>query len=261
MNKHWYKALSLLRFLSRTNGGQQDLARAYSNRLLASSKVKSSAITAIEERRKALKKSDEVISVTDFGAGSHFNSSSQKQVSRIASYGISTPHICRLLYAIAQHIPGHQILELGTSLGISASYLAAAHPEHHITTIEGSDAIAQVAATTLRPYEQQITQVVGSFQTILNPTLSKLSHIDLAYIDGHHDGDATKHYFQAILPKMTTNAIVVLDDIYWSEDMTEAWFDLVKHPSVAFAIDYYHLGILCIGEDKNDILFDKRGLF
>jgi hypothetical protein len=49
---------------------------------------------------------------------------------------------------------------------------------------------------------------------------------------------------------MDQTAIFVFDDIYWSEEMTEAWQIIQNDPDVNFSIDLYMMGIAII--DKNE---------
>ena len=37
---------------------------------------------------------------------------------------------------------------------------------------------------------------------------------------------------------------IVIDDIYWSEDMNEAWKEIISDDSVAFSIDLFRMGIV-----------------
>jgi hypothetical protein len=46
-------------------------------------------------------------------------------------------------------------------------------------------------------------------------------------------------------------ALILMDDIYWSKGMQRAWTDLSSRPEVACSIDLYNLGILVMGKDLN----------
>jgi predicted O-methyltransferase YrrM len=68
--------------------------------------------------------------------------------------------------------------------------------------------------------------------------------IDFVFIDANHKYDAVIQYFNVILPKLTENSIVVFDDIYWSDGMTQAWNEIKNYPQVVATIDLFHIGIV-----------------
>jgi len=66
------------------------------------------------------------------------------------------------------------ILELGTSLGISTSAFALARPDAIIHSIEGCSGIASTAAETFEKHGFDNIKVhIGSFEKILPPLLQK----------------------------------------------------------------------------------------
>ena len=71
-----------------------------------------------------------------------------------------------------------------------------------------------------------------------------MKQVDLAYLDGNHSYTATIDYFNKILPYTNQNSVIVLDDIYWSNEMLKAWKQLTQHPSVTYSIDIYSSGFL-----------------
>ena len=43
---------------------------------------------------------------------------------------------------------------------------------------------------------------------------------------------------------MHDDSFIIFDDINWSEEMKEAWKEIIKHPSVRISIDVYMMGIV-----------------
>src|SRR4051812_25956894 len=58
---------------------------------------------------------------------------------------------------------------------------------------------------------QNVHVVVGAFEARLPEVLSR-APVDYAYIDGHHDGQATTSYFDLIGASSNPGALMVLDD-------------------------------------------------
>src|SRR5690606_6597761 len=111
-------------------------------------------------------------------------------------------------------------LELGTCLGISGSYQAAAlelNADGRLVTVAGAEPVAAIAGETLARLGHGRTRLVtGRFQDTLADVLARHRPFDYAFIDGHHEEHATLDYFEAILPALTDEALLVFDDIRWS---------------------------------------------
>jgi predicted O-methyltransferase YrrM len=204
----------------------------------------------LENLRTSLLLNQEVIQVKDFGAGSRSIKGDSRQISNIASTSLSHKTKCRILFQITEHYQCQHILELGTSLGISSAYTASTARNKNVITLEGDPNIAKVAQTMHQKAGlNNIKIITGPFAETLAPTLMDLPGIDLAFIDGHHQYEATKKYFDQIIEKCHAGSIIILDDIYWSEGMTRAWEEVIKHPKVSLTIDLYDIGILFLNPD------------
>jgi predicted O-methyltransferase YrrM len=143
-------------------------------------------------------------------------------------------------------------LELGTSFGITSSYLAAADPNAKVYTIEGSPAIANIAQITFGRFDlKNIELVTGNFTDVLPGLLARLKTIDLAFIDGNHRKEPTLDYFQQLLKHSTPSTILIFDDIHWSAGMEEAWAEIQQHPSITLTIDLFFIGIVFLNPDIN----------
>jgi len=205
---------------------------------------------SIENQRKSLLQNRQSIEVEDLGAGSGYTSSNIRRIDKIAATAVSSSGKCRMLHRIATHYQPTSILELGTSLGISTSYLA-----HVATTvtIEGSQAIADVAAIIFKNQNLSIDQKVGDIADVLKTLESEHQKFDLIYADGNHRKEATLEYFESLIPLLNKNGVILFDDIYWSKGMTEAWNIIKADPRVKRTIDLYTFGIVEIGESDSSI--------
>ena len=103
----------------------------------------SQPLKLIEEKRQKFLKSNEKIEVVDFGAGSKGSSATKKSIRNIAQYAVSPPFQCLWLYHLVRAQKINRVLELGTSLGITAAYLAQGNPHVQVTTIEGDPNISK----------------------------------------------------------------------------------------------------------------------
>lgn len=200
------------------------------------------------EKRKQLRSNPSTIEVTDFGAGSRAGLTKTRSISGIAKKGSPDKKFLKLLFKIAHYYDSKNILELGTSLGISTSFLASAHSKSKVVTIEGCPRTAKIAQQTFDDLNlRNIELIVGQFDEQLGSALTENQPFDLIYIDGNHREEATVHYFEQIEKRAAKEAIFILDDIYWSAGMTRAWKKIKGHKNVSVTLDLFRMGIVFTG--------------
>lgn len=187
------------------------------------------------------------ISVTDFGTGN----SSKRRISTIASRTLKKPKSAELLFRLANYFSPSNILELGTSLGITTSYLASANSKSQIHTLEGCPEIAAIASQTFKTLKlDNVNLTIGSFDENLESVLSSIPSLDFIFIDGNHRKEPTIKYFQACLKASNDKTVFIIDDIHWSAEMNEAWLALKQHPKVTISIDLFDIGILILSPNS-----------
>ncbi|MBS1729763.1 MAG: class I SAM-dependent methyltransferase [Bacteroidetes bacterium] len=198
----------------------------------------------IENERKSLMANDQVITIEDFGAGSRIFTGLERKISGIARTSLKPAKYSRLLYHILAYYKPRTSIELGTSLGITASYLAKANPNGKLITMEGSAAIASIAKNTFSKLSIENIEVAeGNFDQELPRVLKKNPVIDFAFIDGNHSKEPTIRYFNMLLPHLSSDSILVFDDIHWSEEMEAAWEAIRASKEVRLTIDLFFVGI------------------
>ena len=89
----------------------------------------------------------------------------------------------------------------------------------------------------------------GNFDDVLPVTLSSLSTVDLAFIDGNHRYQPTVNYFNQLLAKSNNYSILILDDIHWSKEMEQAWQYVQDHQAVTMTIDLFFIGIVLLRDE------------
>lgn len=200
----------------------------------------------IEAVRRGLLRDKTVLTIEDLGAGSRTSATKQRSVQQLAKSALKPKKYAQLLFRLVKHYKPATVLELGTSLGITTSYLAAAAPNAKLITIEGSKAVAGVAQKTFEALSQKNIQLLrGNFDDVLPSVLRPSpSSFDLAYVDGNHRYQPTVNYFHQLLPHLHHNSILVFDDIHWSEEMERAWEEIKTHPSVRCTVDVFFLGFV-----------------
>ncbi len=204
----------------------------------------------IEARRKLLLNGNSVIEVEDFGAGSGKLKSNKRAVKNIAASSLKPRKFAQLLFRIVQYYKPENILELGTSLGVTTCYLATGNTAATVFTCEGSSSIAAIAQQNFKALQLDNIRVTeGNFAKTLQPVLSGIDTIDLAFVDGNHRKEPTLEYFSALLSHSNPSSIFIFDDVHWSEEMEAAWHNIQQHPSVTLTIDLFFIGLVFINPD------------
>jgi predicted O-methyltransferase YrrM len=203
------------------------------------------AFSELDRMRHRLLRNSESIQITDLGAGSKVNTQKTRQIKDIAKHSAIAEATAQWLFRIVVHYQPKTIVELGTSLGISTIYLAAATHQGEVFTIEGCQDTAEVAQKTFETMEMShIHGLVGAFADVLPNILKNIEKLDLVFIDGDHQKGACYDYFETCLAKIHDKSIIIVADIHWSKEMEACWEQIKQHQSVRLSIDLWHLGAL-----------------
>ena len=191
------------------------------------------------------KKSTDVLNYTEIGAGSTYKSKNGLSVEQIIKRSSINKKYGKLIYDLVQYFNCKDILELGTSVGISTLYIAQAAKNSKFTTIEGvSEKIEIARKITGECNHKQINFDCGSFDKILSSVLNKFDKLDFVYFDGNHKKNSTIKYFETCLNKIHNESIFILDDIHWSKEMEEAWSEIKNNEKVKVSIDLFQMGLI-----------------
>lgn len=211
------------------------------------------AYEKIERLRKDLLRNETMLTIEDFGAGSSVSKSNQRSIASIAKNAAKPKKFGQLMYRMAASYQPSTILELGTSLGITTSYLASGNPSARVITMEGAKEVAAVARhnfTSLSLSNIRIRE--GNFDEQLSVVLKELPSVDLAFIDGNHRQEPTERYFSEMLGKINNDSVLIFDDIHWSREMEGAWETIRNHPSVRGTIDLFFIGIVLFRQEFHE---------
>jgi predicted O-methyltransferase YrrM len=215
----------------------------------------------IEQRRAALLNSDREIAVIDYGAGSARSHRTKEEMELGVRSTATVADVCRaskpafwaiLLFKLIRKLQPASCIELGSCVGISAAYQATAlsiNGKGNLTTIEGAPEVAGIAEETLGILNLENSSVVaGPFHKTLGNVLESSKPIDYLFNDGHHDHDAVLQYLDMALPKLSDEAVIVIDDISWSPGMRKAWAEIENDERIAASVDLRSVGIALLGK-------------
>lgn len=204
------------------------------------------AFEAIEHRRAALREDARRLRITDYGAGSQTGAGRERPVRDVARHAAKPARLAQLLFRLVNYQQPRTVLELGTSLGLTTAYLAAASSQARVLTLEGCPETAAVARETFEQLDLPNVELIeGNFDQTLPAALTGLTEpLDFAFFDGNHRYEPTLRYLGQCLPYATENSVFVFDDIHWSAEMEQAWEAIKAHPAVTLTIDLFFIGLV-----------------
>lgn len=149
------------------------------------------------------------------------------------------------MYGYACYYKPNYIVELGTSLGVSTSYLAQADKHSVVVSGEGNYALASMAKENFKALGlDNIDVVTGNFENTLPEIISAIPRIDMAFIDGNHRLQPTLKYFSELRKRNSESSVLIFDDIHWSRGMELAWQDIQADPGAMLTIDLFFMGLV-----------------
>lgn len=198
----------------------------------------------IEQQIKKLRKSKLIVETPIYGA-KHSDINKLVKIKNIIKKSTIEPRYGRLLFRMVRYFKAQYLLELGSCLGIGSSYLALANKKGKVWTIEASEKYIEIAKEITNTCNiDNIDIIRGTFEDKLNLVLNNMPSLDFVFIDGNHTFNATIKYFEQMLNKVNNQSVVVIDDIYWSKEMYQAWKEIQKNERVTITIDIHRMGFV-----------------
>ncbi len=218
-------------------------------------KIDRERFNAIEALRREFLLDATEIEIKDFGAGSQIMNSGKRKISSIAKNSVSGKRKCEVLFRLAHYLKPEKMLELGSSLGISTAYLRLAQPEAELISIEADENLSRIARRHLKDGAFLLNE---QFENALMSEPSKSFNPDFVFIDGDHRGASLLHYIDILMDNAARDCCIVIDDIYWSQDMNRAWLQLIEDQRFGISIDLFDFGLLFKGKSLVKQHFDLR---
>ncbi len=154
----------------------------------------------------------------------------------------------RLLYWLVKASEAESILEMGTALGFSTAYMAAAlPPDGKIVTVERLEVLANRASEMFEAagVSDRIDLRVGDFNAVSANLPAELT-FDAMFKDGTHTAEATLRFFGESVPKCRTGALMIFDDLDYGGGMDTAWEYIRQAGEVDVAVSLGRTGIVAL---------------
>ncbi len=199
---------------------------------------------AILFRRRMLSR-NERIEVNDLGTGSGRYSAKGKRLSGIFRRSSISNKYGRVLYNLAVMYNGCNILEMGTSTGMSVLYLALGAPDSKIISIEGCENLSGIARLNLKYHGiKNVKVLTGDFEDRLQHISETDFRPSLVFVDGNHRKEPVLKYFSILKELIIPGSVIIFDDIDYSVEMNRAWNEIKRDPQVSVSIDILRMGLV-----------------
>ena len=169
-------------------------------------------------------------------------------------YTIYNQTKCEWLYRTMLFAQPRHVLKLGSSPGLSSSYIGRALSDGNVSVISDSHTHAELTRQLLeRSKTFNVEVMTGSVDDIVNKINEKKNVVDFAIIDCAHTVALT---FAQKICDMYSPHYLLVDNIHRSPKISETWQKLKTTSHFNIAIDFYYYGLLIHNpdiEEKIDI--------
>ena len=144
--------------------------------------------------------------------------------------GVRTaPAMGNLYTHLVQKLRPKTIVEFGTAFGVSGMYFLAgieSNDKGMLLTFDPNDKWATFAKDNLYEISNRFKLTIGTFEENIDNVLPEGETIDLAFIDAIHTKEFVVTQLDIVISKSSNRAIIILDDINFSNNMKEFWKEI-----------------------------------
>ncbi|MES2627220.1 MAG: class I SAM-dependent methyltransferase [Pseudomonadota bacterium] len=130
------------------------------------------------------------------------------------------------------------VVEFGTAFGVSGMYFLAGlekNQKGHLLTFDPNDVWRKLAVGCLSAISNRFTSVAGTFEENVDTVIAGRT-IDIAFIDAIHTREFVIPQLELVLARCSDNAIIILDDINFSDNMRACWQELANDSRFASSV-------------------------
>ena len=190
------------------------------------------------------KNSKKLLTYNEIGAGTSYRKSKKLSIGEITKTSSVNKKYGSLLFRLIKYFYCEDILELGTSIGISTTFIAQANTKSNFISIEGVTEKINVAKEIRSELNQNTKFIVANLNDNLESILKEFEKLDFVYFDANHTKENTLKYFNLCINKSHNDSVFVFDDIHWSKGMEEAWAEIKNNKNVRLSVDLYRMGLI-----------------
>lgn len=132
---------------------------------------------------------------------------------------------------LVQKLQPNIVVEFGTAFGVSGMYFLAgieSNRKGRLLTFEPNTAWRELAIRNMSRVSDRFKSIAGTFEDNIEGALSQGQSIDMAFIDAIHTKEFVTSQLEIVIANSNHPAIIILDDINFSDSMRECWEEVSK---------------------------------
>lgn len=155
-----------------------------------------------------------------------------------------------LLFRLTNYFKSKNILQIGTSMGLSTLYLTSYAKGLKCIALENVPEFATIAEKALsKGGRNPIDLRIGSYNELVPKAVKDFDRLDFVYFNTLHEQQNNLWLFKECMKQAHNDTVFVFEGINANQTMRDLWKEICACPEVTVSLDLYSLGI---------ILFNKR---
>ena len=158
---------------------------------------------------------------------------------------VASAKYAQLLFRLVNYFQPSHIIELGSSFGISAAYMASANSKNSVITIQKNQDVAQVAEQNFKKLKlKNIELKVGNSMVVLKTILPGSQNLAFICFSEELSKKGTIACFNRCLEKVDEESVFVFTNMNRSSETKEAWFEIKNNNKVTVTLDLFYLSLV-----------------
>lgn len=198
----------------------------------------------IENMRKVLKNTTKTLMVGNEGE------KKEVKISSLLKQGSISPSYDQLLFRLSRYFHPKNILEIGTTIGLSTMYMAAPDSTCNVYTVEKDAGISSLARLNFKRAEFSNIKVLN--ENVSSPVVTdliKTNQIDLYYFGRKASDEDVRCVLECTTNRYSSSTVIMISDIYKTKEREILWNEMKQIKGVRVCLELFFYGILIFNED------------
>lgn len=198
----------------------------------------------IESYRKRLHQNEEWISVGDRRNPQRLR---RRSIAELVRSEAISPKLGALLFRLTNHFRPRNILQVGSSMGLSTLYLTSYASELTCVSLEPDQARSHISQWVYNEAARSSIDLrIGDYMNLLPGVLKEIQPFDFIFFANRNEQLDLFWLFTTCLPYAQQETLFVLDGIHSNREAARQWKQICQHPEVTVTLDLYAAGIVFI---------------
>ena len=155
-----------------------------------------------------------------------------------------------LLFRLTNYFKSRNILQIGTTMGLSTLYLTSYATGLRCIVLENIPEFAAIARQAFaKEGRNPIDLRIGNYKDLLPQALNDINSLDFVFFNTLYEQQKNLWLFNECMKYVHNDTVFVFEGIKASRKMREFWKEICACPEVTVTLDLYSLGI---------VLFNKK---